>query len=163
MRSVLPYDIGDVISLWIRWAGMMQLTERHSQQSLDWMDRAAIAGSLACMVHCLILPLILAALPALSSLLAVPEAFHLWMLAVAVPAAAVALVAGRARHGAAWPLWLGATGCVLLVLGGIVLEEGGGETVFTVIGSLSLAGAHVANWRLRRICRHEVEGTRSRL
>ena len=136
----------------------VRLAERHSQQSIDWMDQAALAGSLACMVHCLVLPLIVAALPALSSLLAVPEAFHLWMIALAVPAAAFALVAGRARHGTAWPLWLGTTGCVLLLLGGVAVDEDRWETVVTVVGSLALAWAHIANWRLRRVCRHEPEG-----
>lgn len=96
--------------------------------SVDWLDRAAVCASGACMAHCLALPLVVAALPALSSVLAAPEAFHLWMLALAVPAAAVALVQGRARHGAWAPLVVGAAGLVLL------------------------ATAHVANRRLRRAC-----------
>lgn len=120
--------------------------------SIDWLDRAALVASVACMVHCLALPLVIAALPALSSVLAVPESFHRWILAFAVPAAGIALVQGRSRHGERYPLWLGAAGLALIATGALWLDEGGAETAATVGGSLSLAWAHIANWRLRRAC-----------
>lgn len=120
--------------------------------AVDWMDRAAVAASLACMAHCLALPLVIAALPALSSVLAVPEAFHVWVLVFAAPVAAVALVQGRARHGAWWPVGLGAAGLALLAAGALWLPEGAAETSATVAGGLMLGGAHIANWRLRRAC-----------
>lgn len=131
--------------------------------SVDWLDRAAVCASGACMAHCLALPLVVAALPALSSVLAAPEAFHLWMLALAVPAAAVALVQGRARHGAWAPLVVGAAGLVLLATGALVLGEGRLETAVTVAGGVLLATAHVANRRLRRACaRRAPPGVRPR-
>lgn len=115
----------------------------------DWTERLALFGSAACMAHCLALPLLLAAIPAFASVLALPESFHRWVLAVAVPAAAFALLQGRARHGACWPLLLGAIGVAALGLGAFALDEGAAETVATVLGSLMLGGAHLANWRLR--------------
>ena len=93
-----------------------------------------------------------AALPALSSVLTVPESFHCWVLLFAAPAAAVALVAGRARHRAVLPLVIGTVGLALLATGALLLNEGRAETLVTVAGSLSLAAAHIANWRLRRGC-----------
>ncbi len=121
-------------------------------EPVDWLDRAALFASAACMVHCLALPLLIAALPALSAVLAVPESFHVWVLAFAVPAAGIALVQGRSRHGASYPLGVGAMGLLLLAVGAFAVGEGPLETPVTVAGSLLLAFAHIANWRLRRAC-----------
>ena len=43
---------------------------------MDWLDRVAMAGSAACMVHCLALPLLLAAVPTVSAFIVIPESFH---------------------------------------------------------------------------------------
>lgn len=121
----------------------------HNKVQENWVESAAMGASMLCLVHCLALPLILAALPTLSSVLDIPESFHLWVLAFAVPASGAALFAGRARHGAIWPLAIGACGLALLAIGAIVLGSRPAETPTTVLGSLFLVGAHLANWRLR--------------
>ena len=126
--------------------GMTAATRR-----ADWAERLAIGASAACLVHCLALPLALAALPALSSVLSLPESFHVWVLAIAIPTALLALLHGRARHGRGWPLVAGLSGLTLLAIGALVLE-GGSETLATVLGSLTLALAHIANWRMRHAC-----------
>jgi len=118
----------------------------------DWLERAALGASFLCLVHCLALPILIAALPALSRFLDVPESFHVWMLAFVVPASATALLSGRARHGAAWPLGIGGVGLLLLGAGALLVPEGAAETVLTISGSLALAAAHVGNWRLRHTC-----------
>lgn len=130
----------------------MRVARSLGSGSVDWMDRAALFGSFACMIHCLALPLIVAALPALSSVLALPESFHIWVLAFAFPAAAIALLQGRSRHGVSYPLGFGVAGLALLATGALLLAEGRTETIVTVSGSLLLAFAHIANWRLRHSC-----------
>ncbi|WP_163831461.1 MerC family mercury resistance protein, partial [Proteus mirabilis] len=50
-------------------------------RTIDLVERAAVGASLLCLVHCAGLPLLLAALPALSRMVAIPEALHLWLLA----------------------------------------------------------------------------------
>lgn len=125
------------------------MAHAHHHVPENWVESAAMGASMLCLVHCLALPLILAALPTLSSVLAIPESFHLWVLAFAVPASGAALVAGRARHGAVWPLVLGASGLALLAIGAVVLGARPAETPTTVAGSLLLVGAHLSNWRLR--------------
>ncbi len=115
----------------------------------DWIERAAVGASLLCLVHCLALPLLIAALPALSNILAMPESIHLWILAFAVPTSLLALLTGRARHGAIWPVVIGIAGLALLALGTLVWGKTAAETPITVAGSLSLALAHILNWRLR--------------
>ena len=120
----------------------------------DWLERAALAGSFACLVHCLALPLLIASLPALSTMLSIPESFHIWVLAFAAPAAALALWQGRQKHGAVYPLLLGVVGLVLLATGALLVGQTAAETPVTVAGSLVLSLAHIANWRLRHTCDH---------
>jgi hypothetical protein len=117
----------------------------------DWLERAGFAASMLCLAHCLALPLLFAALPSLTASFNVPESFHLWVLAFAVPASGVALVTGRARHGSLHPLVLGVVGLVLLAVGVMVFGATHWETPVTVTGSILLATAHVRNWRLRHL------------
>ena len=88
--------------------------------AIDWVERAALGASFLCLIHCAGLPLLLAALPALSRLIAIPEDFHAWIL-----------------------------GLALLSAGALLLLGGPYETPVTTAGSVLLVLAHVANWRLR--------------
>jgi hypothetical protein len=115
-----------------------------------WLDAVAIGASLACLVHCLVLPLLLALLPALTRVVAVPESFHLGAFLFAIPASAWAMHTGYRHHGALFPALFGAIGLLLLgggALGGFDLAI---ETGVTVLGSLVLASAHWVNWSLQR-------------
>ncbi|HUD30942.1 MAG TPA: MerC domain-containing protein [Novosphingobium sp.] len=117
----------------------------------DWLDGAATCASAACLVHCLLLPLILAALPALAGSIDPGERFHALILLFAIPTSALALLPGWHRSGAAGPVLCGAAGVALLASGVAIFERPLLETTASVAGSLLLAGAHVANWRMRRI------------
>lgn len=114
-----------------------------------WFDGLAVGASAVCLVHCLALPLVIAALPALANVMQVPESFHLMMLALAVPISGFALVSGFKRHGAVLPTMIGGAGLVLLAIGALLLSKPAAETGVTVMGGLLLAGAHIKNWRLR--------------
>lgn len=120
-------------------------------RSSDIIESMAIAGAVACLAHCLALPLAMAALPALTSVVPVPAAFHLAALVFAVPTTCLALWAGHRHHGRHMPTWLGASGVALLALGVLAYGETPAEAPLTIIGSLAIAGAHVLNWRLRRV------------
>lgn len=122
-------------------------------RATDWLERVAIGASAVCLVHCIGLPLLLAALPALAAVVAVPESFHVWVLAFAVPASGIALLLGYRCHRARLPLMVGCAGLGLLALGAVVLLGGAFETPVTVVGSLTLAVSHVMNWG-RRHDRH---------
>lgn len=115
----------------------------------DLSERAAICASVACLAHCLALPLILLLLPSLAALLDIPETFHVWVLAFAIPTAVSALGSGWLGHRVVMPLVAGISGLVLLSVGAVVFGETHWEVPVTVAGSLTLAAAHVANWRLR--------------
>jgi hypothetical protein len=115
----------------------------------DWVERAAVGASILCLIHCAGLPLLLAALPALSRLIALPEHFHLWILILAIPASGTALLLGTRRHRSWHPLAAGCVGLALLSAGALLLLGGPYETPVTIAGSLCLVAAHIGNWRLR--------------
>ena len=120
----------------------------------DWIERAALSASFLCLVHCLALPFLLAALPVLSGVFALPGDLHVVILAFAIPSSLAALLLGRHGHRAGAPLAIGIMGLSLLTLGALAFGSTRLETPVTVAGSLALAFAHVANWRLRH-ARHD--------
>lgn len=150
MRAV-PGD--DAMSRWRRRHGAAG-TRREGARPASLIERAALGASFLCLVHCLALPIAIAALPALGSLLPSDSNFHLGMLAFAVLASGYTLTAGQAQHGHSTPLLAGLFGLFALMIG--VLAFGGTwlETAFTVAGALLLATAHIANLRLRRAEHH---------
>ena len=116
----------------------------------DLIEGLAIGATIACLVHCLALPLLIAAIPILSNVLPIPEHFHLIALGLAIPATAGALFAGYRRHRLAAPLVAGTVGLTLLALAAIHWGETPLEMPVTVLGSIAIAVAHLANWRYRR-------------
>ena len=116
----------------------------------DLIEGIAVGATIACLAHCLALPLLFALVPVLSSVLPVPEHFHIIALALAIPATAGALFAGYRRHRLAGPLIAGTIGLSLLALAAIHWGETPLEMPITVLGSIAIAIAHLANWRFRR-------------
>ncbi len=114
----------------------------------DWLDRGAFFASALCLVHCLALPLALAALPALSASVHIPESFHRLMLLFIVPTSGCALWLAWTRRRVVAAGVCGAIGILLLAIGSTL--GGGLETIVTVCGSILLASAHVINWKSRR-------------
>lgn len=127
---------------------------------VSWFDGLAVGASVLCLIHCLALPIVIAALPALAARLDLGEGFHLGVLAFALPVSAVALGEGWRRHRGLTPLFVGAAGLVLLAAGLAFEEWVAVETGVTVAGSLLLAGAHVANWRGRAFVAPSARGSR---
>jgi hypothetical protein len=113
-------------------------------------DRTAIVLSVLCLVHCLGLPIAISLLPALSHLLDVPEEVHAILFLFAAPVSAFAIATGYRRHGLFLPAATAIVALALIGLGAfgelsVVLETG-----VSVLGSLLLAGAHIANLRAER-------------
>lgn len=127
---------------------MLKIASRTAVSNL--LDGAATCASAACLVHCLVLPLVIALLPTMASSLDPGEGLHTLILLFALPTSALALVPGWRSTGAPGPLATGLAGLVLLCVGVALSGRETLETLVTVAGSLLLAGAHVANWRMRR-------------
>ena len=114
-----------------------------------WLDAAGISASLMCLAHCLLLPILLALLPALASSLAVPDEVHLAAFCFAVPTSGWAILGGYRRHGTLQPVIVGGIGLSSLGLGLLGGSQWMIETSFTIGGSILLTTAHLQNWRLR--------------
>jgi hypothetical protein len=113
-------------------------------------DGVALGASALCLVHCLALPLFIAALPALSTVLDVPENFHRLMLLIAIPASLFAVVLGRRHHHRISPALLAILGLLFMLWGAYGAASARGELMLSVAGGFVLSLAHIRNWLLRR-------------
>lgn len=128
--------------------------DRSPVEPTGLLDRAAIALSGLCVLHCLAMPFVLLLLPFLGQF--AEDHFHLQMLAVVTPASILALGLGYRRHRHPGVPAAGVIGLLLLLVGatwahseiGIVADR-----VITIAGSSILAVAHFYNSRLRKYCR----------
>ncbi|GIV57095.1 MerC domain-containing protein [Rhodocaloribacter litoris] len=119
-------------------------------------DRLGIGISGLCMIHCLLLPVVLALAP----LWPMAEELHAWLHPVfallLVPTTLLALVHGYRRHrNRRIAMWLVA-GLVIVLVAGVLGHEMPGafaETSITVTGSVVLIAAHWRNWRAGAACR----------
>lgn len=113
-------------------------------------DASAIALSTLCLIHCLALPLLAAALPLLG-VWAQEEWVHIAFVAVAIPLTSYALWrAHRRRHLPVALRAVAALGLAGLLAGALGWPRETWETPITVAGSLMLASAHVWNWARHR-------------
>lgn len=117
------------------------------------LDRVAVMLSGLCLLHCLALPFLLVALPAIS---AFSEGhLHAQMLIIAIPVSVVALAFGFRRHGSGYIVGFGILGMVLLVTGGTLAHSYYGliaDRAFSISGALVLAVTHYYNSRRIRHC-----------
>jgi len=120
------------------------------KQTTPWLDGLAIGASAACLVHCLLLPIVIAVLPAASRALDLPEELHIFVFAAALPTSALAMRRGYEHHGLLIPAAMGLIGLILLGFGALAHLEAMMETGFSLAGSIVLMLAHVRNWQLRR-------------
>ena len=115
----------------------------------SWLDWAAVSASGLCLVHCLALPLLIAALPSFGGIVA-GSATHWVLLAFAVPVSLWVLTRDRGPS-ARLPLALGAAGLTLMTIGVALFEGQPMERALTVIGVSLVAAAHIVRWTRRRI------------
>lgn len=139
---------------------MTSITQRNAMTKTQaFSDKFAMILSSLCVVHCLLTPLLLIAIPSLAGVaLLTDESFHHLLLYFVVPVGFVALLIGFMHHHTLWVVCFGLTGLMVLSsplilemlgLGHEVLGENG-ETVVTMIGSLFVVAAHIANLRLSK-------------
>lgn len=112
------------------------------------LDRWAIWLSAACVVHCLAVTILAAALSTAGGLLGSPL-IHEAGLVAAVLLAAVAFGRGLLAHRRALPLILGGLGLTAMTAAIFVSHAGGHrlETILTIGGVVLLATGHTLNRR----------------
>ncbi|UPT62637.1 MAG: MerC domain-containing protein [Hyphomonadaceae bacterium JAD_PAG50586_4] len=121
------------------------------------MDATALGLSTLCILHCLGLPLLAAALP-LAVGLAEAEWVHWLLVALAAPAALIAIAPSLAQRPIPWRI------PTLAVLGlsglgsALFVSSETWETALSVSGALVLATAHILNWRHAHRRAHPARG-----
>jgi hypothetical protein len=117
------------------------------------LDGLAVGLSLACLVQCLLLPAALTLFPLFGLQYTPDETLHRYLLAVALPTSALALLMGCRKHHRAWVVGAGALGLAGMLLAAFVLEAVASPAVAegtTLTSALLLMTAHVGNFRLCR-------------
>lgn len=128
--------------------------DNSSANQSDALDKAAVALSGLCLLHCLLMPVIIAVLPFFAQFS--ERHLHAEILIVVMPISLIALSIGFRRHADKHILGWGIAGLVLLIVGATLAHNLYGvvaDRLFTVTGSVILALAHYRNSRLSRNCR----------
>lgn len=109
------------------------------------IDRAAIALSGLCLVHCLATSVVLAVLASAGGLLVSPVVHEIG-LTLAIMLGIVALGRGVVEHGFMMPSAVGGLGLGVMA-GALTMPHSDLETVYTIIGVAVLALGHDLNRR----------------
>jgi hypothetical protein len=123
-------------------------------------DKLAIAFSMVCLIHCLVLPILLILLPPFSGLFALDdEMFHQWMLYAVLPISIAALMMGYLHHRSYKVFVVVSIGLTLIILSTTLGHDLLGETaevVLSILGSMIIAFGHFRNYQLSS-ARHETQ------
>ena len=113
-------------------------------------DKASITLSLACMIHCLLMPSFLVLTSGFFALSIDNEFIHKAFLIIVLPVSLYALITGYRNHKILSYLYMGASGLWILIFavlfGDGVLGELA-EKSLTLLGSLMVASAHYKNYK----------------
>lgn len=125
-------------------------------------DRIGFVVSGVCVVHCLLVPAVIATLP----LWPLADVLHGWLhpvfALILVPSTLIAAVYGYRTHGRKPIVTLLMTGlAVVLAAGGWGFAHPGAivETAMTLAGSGLLITGHWCNWRADRCCEEAIACT----
>ena len=108
-------------------------------------DMAGLGFSALCVIHCLALPLLAAALPILGAI-AEMEVIHRGFVVFAAFAAVVGLLQASSNLRVVFGA-IAAIGLTLLIAGAFVEAFHDIEVPLTVAGALVLSAAHIIRWR----------------
>jgi len=117
------------------------------RQKINW-DAVGISASMACAIHCALLPLFLTSLPLFGVNIIENTGFELFMVALAFGVGSYSFYHGRKKHHHSWlPSVLFAIGIVLL-LAKIAWHEWRLFLLIPAVGAI--VTAHYLNFRLCR-------------
>ena len=113
-------------------------------------DKASITLSMACMIHCLLMPSFLVLTSGFFALSIDNELIHKAFLIIVLPVSLYALITGYRNHKILSYFYIGTSGLWLLVFAVFFGEGVFGELVeksLTLLGSIIVASAHYKNYK----------------
>jgi len=120
-------------------------------------DKLGIFLSFACVLHCILLPIILPLLPFIGFAFDHNGLFHVYLSIIIVAIACITLMPGYLKHHNPEPLGLAFIAACILILSGIIEMKIGHTlqiTLATVAGSCSMIWAHYTNHKNLCACEH---------
>ncbi|MEY4053982.1 MAG: hypothetical protein RJA92_1173 [Bacteroidota bacterium] len=118
---------------------------------INW-DAFGIATSVACAIHCAVLPLILSSLPLFGINIIENQGFELLMIGLAFVVGVYSLYHGRKKHHHSYtPLLLFSAGIVLMIVKSISQSHALWLLIPAVIAVIT---AHFLNYKLCRVHNH---------
>ena len=118
---------------------------------VNW-DAVGITATLACAIHCALLPLLLTSLPLFGVNIIHNTWFELGMIAIAFMVGGYSLWHGRLKHHHKWqPLLIFIAGMIFLVIKQFFADYEGWLLIPAV---LFIVSGHLLNWRLCRKAKH---------
>ena len=118
-------------------------------------DKIAISFSVVCALHCLLLPIAVIFLPAISATFLGSEDFHKTLIYFVIPSSIIALSLGCKMHGKYEVYSYGVIGIGTLLFAAFFGHEylgEIGEILFTLIGAGILSLGHYKNQKLCTEC-----------
>jgi len=125
--------------------------DNSSANQTDMLDKAAVALSGLCLLHCLLMPVIITVLPFFDQF--GDRHLHAEVLIIVLPISLIALTLGFRRHADKRIVGWGIVGLTLLIVGATLAHNNYGvvaDRMLTITGSIILAVAHYRNSRLSR-------------
>lgn len=123
----------------------------NGKSRINW-DAIGISASLACAIHCALLPLFMSSLPLFGVNIIHNRFFEAGMVALAFGIGSYSLYHGYRRHHHSWrPLLLFSLGIVLLALKLFFIRY---ETWLLIPAVLLIIVGHVQNYRACRVHNH---------
>lgn len=115
-----------------------------------FIDRFGATASLLCALHCALLPLLLALLPAMGLGFLADHRFERAFVVFSVSLALLSLGFGFRRHRRLAAFLFMAPGVVLLAIGSVIDPEhtGSMHAILVSLGGFLIVAAHVSNLRL---------------
>lgn len=113
------------------------------------LDKLGILASVACAVHCALLPLVITVLPLVGMEFLANEWVEIFMLCLAVCIGAWSLVGAYSLHKSLVPLTVLMLGFALIGTGHFGIDDW--EPVLIPLGGLTIAAAHYINWKAHRL------------
>ena len=113
-------------------------------------DKASITLSLACMIHCLLMPSFLVLTSGFFALSIDNEFIHKAFLIIVLPVSLYALITGYRNHKILSYLYMGTSGLWILIFAVFFGEGVLGELAeksLTLLGSLIVASSHYKNYK----------------
>lgn len=118
------------------------------------LDRIGITASTLCAIHCALVPIFLTTLPLLGLDFLANEWVEIIMILVSILLGTLSLsISYRKQHRKLLPFFVLFTGFAIIGIGHFSGIESL-EPILIPLGGLIVAGSHLVNWRLNKVCTH---------